>query len=75
MSEADDDTITLGDNGVLVQTGRSKAIRPDLEAIGDHIAVKVCIQVGAPIVATPTFGVKDGDLAGIPFRCLSILHT
>jgi len=41
VSEANRSTTTVGDNGVLVQPGRGKAVRPDLKAVGDNIAVKV----------------------------------
>jgi len=74
MREADDFIATFSDNGVLVQPGRSKAIRPDLKTVGDDIAVEVRIEVRTAIVATPAFSVKDGDVAGVLFGRVSILH-
>jgi hypothetical protein len=74
MSEAHDSPTTVGDNRVLEQPRRGKSIRPDLDAIRDDIAVEVRIQICAAIVAAPALSVKQGDAAGIPFRCFSILH-
>jgi hypothetical protein len=44
VGEAEDLTITIGDHGVLVQPGRSKTARPDLEPVGDDVSVKIRIQ-------------------------------
>jgi hypothetical protein len=74
MSEADDSPTIVGDNRVLEEPRRGKTIRPDLEAIGDDIAIEVRIQVCPAVVATPALSVKQGDAAGIPFRCFSVLH-
>jgi thiazole synthase ThiGH ThiG subunit len=76
MGEAADPTTTtiVGDNGVLVQPGRSKATGPELKTISDDVSVQVGIEIRTAIVAPPTVSVKSGDVAGVLFRRLSILH-
>jgi len=41
VGETADLTTAIGDHGVLVQPGRSEAIRPDLQTISDDVTVKV----------------------------------
>jgi hypothetical protein len=74
VGEAADPTTIVGDHGVLVEPGRSKATGPELKTISDDVSVQVGIEIRTAIVAPPTVSVKSGDVAGVLFRRLSILH-
>ena len=60
-------------NGVLAPDPR-RSRPPDLDPFRDDVAVKIGIEVGAPIVPPPAFGVELADCFGVTLKCLPVEH-
>jgi hypothetical protein len=73
MGETEHVAGLLGDDGVLVPDRRSESFPPNFDSFRHDVAIEVCIEVGAPRVPPPTFGVEPADGISIIFRCLPVV--
>jgi hypothetical protein len=74
MSEARDAAVEVGDEGVPVWRGPREPAGPLGHPVSDDVAVKIRIQVRAPVVPPPAVSVQACDRRGIACCRLAVLH-
>ena len=74
MGEARDAAVEVRDKGVPVWRGPREPAGPLSHPVSDDVAVKIRIQVGAPVVPPPAVSMQPGDRRRIARCRLAVLH-
>ena len=75
MYKSHETRIGLGHDGESVLSGNCHSASPNLQAIGDDVAIEIRVRIRASVVTTPAISVEKGHLGRVSGDANAIQHV